>query len=526
MTQPDSQAVSFGPFRLELGARRLTRHGDGVELVLGGRAFDTLATLAAAVGQTVSKDALLAAIWPDLVVEENNLQVQISGLRKVLGESWIVTVPGRGYRLVLAAPEGPPAAAGPPPLPDRPSIAVMPFVNLSGDPEQEYFADGMTEEIMTVLSRIQSFFVVARNSSFTYKGRIADIVQVGRELGVRYVVQGSVRKSGTRVRISGQLADANSGTTLWADRFDGALDDVFSLQDRVTGELISAIGPRIRAVEIERARRKPPGSLAAYDLVLRALPGLFPAAREGMSEAETLLRSAVVLDPHYAYAHVMLAYSLWLQATQRWRGDMAQDAVEIRQHVRTALSLAPDDSEVLAYAGFLTAVRGGDVAGGITLLERALVLNPSSVSALGLVSQLYGFRGDVSAAIDRTARAMRLSPLGEQRFAHNALMLAHFEVKNFEGSLAAAEQGIRHDPNRTFSWRYKAACLALLGRVDEAKAAAAQMLRISPTITLRWIRDVYTPGSPPGEREYASAAPAAHRDNLENGLRRAGIPEG
>ena len=294
----DGEALSFGDFRLDLGRRELTRNGAPVRLK--GRALDVLCVLAAAGGEIVTKDALMARVWPNVVVEENNLQVQISALRRALdegknGESFLVTVPSRGYRLVgIAAPGGRcgPAPAGQgPAVPDKPSIAVLPFTNMSGDPEQDYFADGIVEDIITALSRMRWLFVIARNSSFTYKGRGVDIKQVGAELGVRYVLEGSVRKAANRVRITGQLIDASNGAHLWADRFDGALDDIFDLQDQVTARVVGAIAPKLEQAEIERAKRKPTGSLDAYDCFLRGIACLASDV-EGDDE-----RSAAVLRP-------------------------------------------------------------------------------------------------------------------------------------------------------------------------------------------------------------------------------------
>ena len=267
----------FGPFRLSAGRRELLAHGAPVQL--GARAFDVLLALVRRTGLVASKDELLAEVWPGTVVEENNLQVQISTLRKVLGEKpegsqYLMTVPGRGYRFVgqvervnragaeTAAPSVQPGQVGAPlALPDKPSIAVLPFTNMSGDPEQEYFADGMAEEIITALSRCSWLFVIARNSSFTYKGRAVDVRQVGRDLGVRYVLEGSVRRGVNRLRFTGQLIEATSGNHLWADRFDGEMSDVFELQDRITGNVVAAIEPSVQLAEIERIRQKPSANL-------------------------------------------------------------------------------------------------------------------------------------------------------------------------------------------------------------------------------------------------------------------------
>src|SRR5215831_3003317 len=268
--------ISFGRFQFDLTRRELRR--DEKPVRLGSRALDILCVLASAEGRLVTKDELMAQVWQGTVVEENNLHFHISSLRRALdadgtGESWIVTVPGRGYRLLR--PREPPAATEPAPGPglpvaDKPSLAVLPFLNLSGDPEQEYFADGMVEEIITALSRIRWLFVTARNSSFAYKGQNVDVKRVGRELGVRYVLEGSVRKSANRIRIAAQLIDAGTGAHLWADHFDGRLEDVFELQDKVASSVAGVIEPALQAAETARSTGRPTTDLTAYDLYLRA----------------------------------------------------------------------------------------------------------------------------------------------------------------------------------------------------------------------------------------------------------------
>jgi TolB-like protein len=263
-------SLILGPYRLDRSGRTLTR--DGVAIPLGGRAFDTLAALAAANGRTLSKDQLLDRVWPGLTVEENNLQVQISTLRKTLGDGWIVTEPNRGYRLVVPPPAAPPG----PPLPDKPSLVVLPFQNLSGDPEQEYFADGMAEDIITQLSHSNVLLVIARNTSFTYRGRTVDVKEIGRELAVRYVLQGSVRRAGERVRISAQLADALDGSQVWAERYDRPIVDVFEVQDEISSAVARAIEPAISYAEQQRISRKPPESLSAWEACQR---GLWHAAK-------------------------------------------------------------------------------------------------------------------------------------------------------------------------------------------------------------------------------------------------------
>jgi TolB-like protein len=293
----------IGPFRLDLHSRRLSR--DGVRVALGGRALDALIVLAAAAGETVSKDEMLVRVWPGLIVEENNLQVQISALRKALGEGWIVTVPGRGYRLVV------PSDAASAPASDqftgKPSIAVLPFVNMSADVEQEYFADGMAEEIITTLSRYRSIFVIARNSSFTYKGRAADVRQIGRELGVRYIVEGSVRRDKIRIRIMSQLLDTETGSHIWAERFHRDLADIFAVQDEITQAIVAALAPAISHAERQRAMKRPPENLGAWEAYQRSLWYWSKQGSENLGAARKLLQQAIALDPGFGQAHAMLS---------------------------------------------------------------------------------------------------------------------------------------------------------------------------------------------------------------------------
>src|SRR5215472_10861038 len=271
----DEGEISFGRFRLDLARRELRR--DNKPVRLGSRARDILCLLASAGGAVVSKDEVMARVWPGVVVEENNLRVHIRALRTALeedGDSWIVTVPGRGYRMLRSHQPSPLADPAPEPslpAPDKPSIAVLPFLNLSGDPEQEYFADGMVEEIISALSRIRWLLVIARTSSFSYKGHAVDVRQIGRELGVRYVLEGSVRKGGNRLRITYQLIDAGTGAHLSADHFDGSLEDVFELQDKVASSVAGVIGPALETAEIARSTDRPTTDLTAYDLYLRVM---------------------------------------------------------------------------------------------------------------------------------------------------------------------------------------------------------------------------------------------------------------
>ena len=311
-------AIRFGRFRLEPGQRELLH--DEIPVRIANRALDILRALVSAKGQLVTKDELMAQVWSGLVVEESNIHVHVSALRKALeeaesGQNYVVTVPSRGYRFVGLDQPAPVDKVEAHPglsLPDRPSIAVLPFNNLSSVPEQEYFADGVVEDIITALSRMRWLFVIARNSSFTYKGRSVDVKQVGRELGVRYVLEGSVRKAANRVRITGQLIDASTGAHLWADHFDGGLEDIFDLQDDVTASVVSAMGPKLEQAEIERAKRKPTGSLDSYDYLLRGMASVYRSISADIDHALNLFYRAIELDPDFTTPHGMAAWCyLW-----------------------------------------------------------------------------------------------------------------------------------------------------------------------------------------------------------------------
>src|SRR5581483_11530019 len=336
--------LRFGKFRLDLRRRRL--FGDGAPLELKSRAFDILCVLACARGEVVTKDQLMAKVWPGLVVEENNIQVHVSALRKALGEErdspvHLVTIPGRGYRLVgveEVAPRGAlDAARGGASAPaDRPSIAVLPFQNLSDDPAQSYFADGVVEDIITGLSRIKWLSVIARNSSFVYRGKDVDVRQVGRELAVRYVLQGSVRRFAQRVRIATQLVEAQGATQVWAERYDRMLGNLFEVQDEIAMSVVGAIEPGMRKIEVERVRRKRPETLDAYDLLLRALPFVYKVMPEGSAPAIPLLQRALELEPDYPVAHAMLALCFHVRYSRR--GLREEDLQASIRHARAAVA--------------------------------------------------------------------------------------------------------------------------------------------------------------------------------------------
>jgi adenylate cyclase len=432
-----------------------------------------------------------------------------------IGEQQLKNIarPVRAYRVVMSGGSALPQPRSGLALPDKPSIAVLPFANMSGDPEQEYFADGMVEEIITALSRIRWLFVIARNSSFTYKGQAVDVKQVGRELGVRYVLEGSVRKAGGRVRITAQLIDATSGTHLWADRFDGLLEEVFELQDKVAISVAGVIEPTLRQAEIERARRKRPDSLDAYDLYLRALPFAYTSMPEDAEKALGFLEQAIKLDPDFAVAHAIIA---WCQEQRYLRGGLHEQARTIAlRHARLAITMGGDDPTALAIAGLVIGfLEPSEYDVAVSAFDRSLALSNSSALALGFSAATRAWHGESTIAIEQAEQALRLSPLFDplSKERHMAIAIAHFVARRFEESAAAASRAIQANPRFSPPYWMRAAALANLGRIDEAKAVARQVLEVQPRFTIGSI----------------TSAPFANReilDALGNALRRVGLPE-
>jgi adenylate cyclase len=367
-------------------------------------------------------------------------------------------------------------------LPEKPSIAVLPFQNMSGDPEQEHFADGMVEDIITGLSRSKALLVIARNSSFTYKGKAVDIKQVGRELGVRYVLEGSVRKSGNRVRITGQLIDAASGTHLWADRFDSLLDDIFDLQDRVTSSVIGAILPHLERAEIERAQRKPTESLQAYDYYLRALASSYRLTRDANLEMLELTRAASAIDRHFALPHALAALSFTQRKAFGWSMNIAEEISETRRLAAQAIELDKDDARVLAMAGFGLCYVVGEVEEAALWLARAIQLDPNLVLARTWMGWTNVYLGDMGGAIEQLEVALRVNPLDPRRYTTStAMAYAHFLAGRNDEASALASDVVRRQANYLAAQRIMMACHAMAGRIDEARQACAVAMRIDPT---------------------------------------------
>jgi adenylate cyclase len=399
------------------------------------------------------------------------------------------------------------------PLPDKPSIAVLPFQNMSGDQEQEYFADGMVEEIITALSRIRWLFVIARNSSFTYKGQAVDVKQVGRELGVRYVLEGSVRKSGNRIRITAQLIDATTGAHLWADRFNGSLEDVFELQDQIAISVAGVIEPTLRQAEIERARRKRPDSLDAYDLYLRALPYAFTPMPEDADKALLLLGKAIELEPDYAAANAIIA---WCHEARYLRGGMQEETrLTAVHHARLAIAGGSDDAAALAVAGFVIAVCGSDYETALAAFDRSFALSSSLAAALGFSSVVRAWKGDDAIAVEQANRAIRLSPFDPWIYLpYVGLAYAHFAAGRFEETVGAASLASQSNPRFTVPVILHAAALGCLGRSVDVKAVVQRLLELQPGLTV---------ATAILSARYVDPANIAA---LEDALRRAGLPEG
>jgi TolB-like protein/Tfp pilus assembly protein PilF len=399
-------------------------------------------------------------------------------------------------------------------LPDKPSIAVLPFLNLSGDPGQDYFADGVVEDITSALSRMRWLFVTARNSSFTYKGRAVDVRDVGQTLGVRYVLEGSVRKAADRVRITGQLIDATTGTHLWADRFEGILDDIFELQDRIATSVVGAIVPQLERAEIGRAKRKPTESLDAYDYYLRAMASFHQGTKEAISDALPLFHKAIELDPDFASASAMAAWCHFWRRVNGWMRDRARETAEGVRLAQRAVELGKDDAVALTRSGHALAHLAGDLNGGIALIDRALVLNPNLAAAWFLSGYLRTWLGEPDDAIERFARAMRLSPLDPEMYRMQAgTAMAHLLAGRFDTASSWAERAFRDLPSFLMVVGIIAASHALAGRTDQAEQAMLRIRQLDPMLRISNLAD-WLPFYRP--QDLATFA---------EGLRKAGLPE-
>jgi TolB-like protein len=503
-------ALTFGPFVLD--AQRISLQRDGKEIVVGGKGLALFDVLMEAAGGIVKRETLMERAWPGLIVEESNLTVQIAALRKALGtqpdgQEWIATVPRVGYR--LTRPSEAPAGA----FDGKPSIAVLPFASFSDDPKQGYFADGMVEDLITALSRFKTFAVAARNSSFVYKDRTYDVRDAARALGVRYALEGSVRRAGPKVRVTAQLIDAENGAHIWAEKFDGLLDDVFDFEDAITENVVGAIEPHIRKAEIERARRKRPESLDAYDLYLQALPLIASVEAHNYSQAIELLERAIALDPGFAPA---LAHASWAHAKRLGSGKApppgVDDAAACIALSRRALAADSNDATVLAIAGLHLMDVEGERDRGYSIVMRAFALNPNSF----LVANFSGFanrrHGNFDDAISCHLRALRFLPgAPEVIWCLTAIAEAHLSAGRFEEALTWALRSHAIYDRLEWTETVLTSAYAHLGRLDEARDASQIVTAARPGLT---IANFFGRNKSPGP----------HDEFLVAGLVKAGIP--
>ncbi|WP_223537681.1 winged helix-turn-helix domain-containing tetratricopeptide repeat protein [Pseudomonas sp. GL-B-16] len=529
---------AFEDYVLDQERRELTLRGQVV--AVGPQVFDLLLLFVNNPDRVLSKDELLNSVWSGRIVSESTITSHINAVRKAIGDTGeeqrlVRTVARKGYRFVgringdlteeARQPDNDerPSAAPIPihspalVLPEKPSITVLPFQNLSGDPEQEYFADGVVEDIIAALSRIRWLFVIARNSSFTYKGQAVDAQGVGQELGVRYVLEGSVRKCGNKLRITGQLIDATSGTHIWAERFEGLLDDIFELQDQITESVVGAIAPQLERAEIERAKRKPTESLDAYDYYLRAMAKLHSGSREAIEQALPMFYQAIELDAEFASAYGMAAWCHFWRKLNGWMTDRPAEIAEGIRLARLAVTLGRDDAVALTRGGHALAHLAGEVDAGIALLDRARLLNPNLAPAWFLGGILRALRGETDAAIEHLNHAVRLSPLDPEMFRMQVGMaLAHFFAGHFDAAAGWAEKALGNLPSLLIAAALVAlvaASHALDGRMDKANLAMQRLRELDPSLRLCTLKDWL-----PIQRSEDFA-------RFVDGLRLAGLPE-
>jgi TolB-like protein len=478
----------FENYLLDMTRRELRREDQLIDLE--PKVFDLLTYLIHNRERVVTRHDLIDTIWNGRIVSESALATCINAARAAIGDNGedqrlVKTLPRRGIRFVGAVREEPEPAGEPaqgngrsPALPDRPTIAVMPFINLSSEPEQEYFVDGMVEDIISALSRTKWLFVIARNSSFAYKGKPVGAKQIARELGVRYLLEGSVRKAGKRLRITAQLIEAEVGVHIWAERYERLLDDVFTLQDDLTASVIGAIEPRLRKAEVERIKRKPPENLDAYDLMLRALPFTYGHIAEDADRAIPLLDKALALEPDYATAHAALAWCYHFRFRLRLeQADQSQAVL----HAQKAIAHGANDPTALGIAGFVVALDEHDHTTALEVFDRALTLSNSNIFALCGSALVLSFMGKVEAAIERARLAIRLSPFDKLNYlSYNALAIANFCTGRFEEAHDAARRSVQLNPGFYVCRLFQIASLVGLGRLDDARREAQTVLELDP----------------------------------------------
>ncbi len=504
----------FETYALDTDRRELKR---GSELVaLEPQVFDLLVYLIENRERVVSKDDLIASVWQGRIVSESTLTSRINAARKAVGDSGeqqslIRTIPRKGLRFVGALHDQPAAesASADParplfPLADRPAIAVLPFTNMSGDPEQEYFSDGISEDIITALSKLRWFLVIARNSSFIYKGKSVHLNQIADELGVRYVVEGSVRKAGDQVRITAQLNDVATGSHIWAERYDRSLADVFAVQDEITEAIVVAIEPKLYAAENFRAQRKAPDSMDAWDLLMRALSHFWRVTAADNKIAQELLQKAIAVDPNYGQALGLLATSHLFGGHAGWE-DMAAAAIISERSARAAIRSDTEDPWAHVALGYVHLIaRRFDAS--LAEFEWALRLNPNFALAQGYYSLALSYNGRWQEADEAVRRAIRLSPRDTFSSVYYGIAAyAQFVGRNYEEAIKLAHEGIHQRVEFVGAHRVYTAAAAMAGRMDLARQALQDLRRVQPNISLAWIAD-NLPIRHEAEREHYLAA--------------------
>jgi TolB-like protein len=516
----------FDDFVLDTDKRELRRGPDAVSIA--PQAFDLLVYLIRNRERVTTKDDLIAAVWERHVVTDAALATRLNSARAAIGDSGgkqrlIKTLQRKGFRFVGAVREVDgevDTATDATPIPairsNKPSIAVLPFQNLSDDPGQDYFADGLVEDIITALSRFRSLFVIARQSSFTYKGKTVDIKQIGHELDVRYVLEGSVRKAGARLRITGQLIDAETGAHIWADRFDGALDDFFDLQDKVTRQVVGAIAPELDRAEVERASRRPNGNIDVVTAFYRGLPHTeFPTSAENNDSAMRDFKRAIALDPNFAPAYGGVASCLGWRRANKWPGDVAKDNAELLLLADRLKAMGTDDAPALSVVGFNLFWFQLDYDGGAEMIERAILANPNYARAYNFRGLLRAWNGGTDDAIADFERAMLLSP--RDPFNYNAMLgiaLAHHNARRHSEAADWADTAVRAFPPFFLVGMGQAIlCYVGANRMDDARRLMAECVRQAPT----WRRSTAVP--PPWVR-----SPQLRAEFMEAFVR-AGLPD-
>lgn len=515
----------FEKYVLDTDRRELRQGGELVHLA--PQVFDIIVYLIRHRDRVISKDDLMGAVWDGRIVSESALTTRLNGARTAIGDSGneqrlIKTLPRKGVRFVGdVCEEGRPTVSPVGNAPvfshaslDRPSIVVLPFANLSGDPFQDYFTDGIVEDITTELSRFSELFVIARNTSFTYKGQAVDVRAVGRDLGVRYVLEGSVRKVDKRVRITGQLIETESGKHIWADRFESSLDDIFELQDQMAHSVVGAIAPRLEQAEIERAKRKPTESLSAYDCFLRGMASWHHWTRAGHDEALKQFYRAIELDPTFARPHALAAGCFVMRKSNGWVVDRAAETAETSRLARLGADLGREDAVALAWSAHALAQIVGDIKVGIALIDHALRLNPNLAVAWQRSGWIHVYAGEPEVAIEHVRTAMRLSPLDPlMHLAYSAIAYGYFFLGDLDQSSSWSDRALQMRPDWPAALRVSAMSHALAGREQPRQQAMTRLRALQPNLRLSNLHEQMFIHRP------------EHMEKFVAAMRKAGLPE-